>query len=160
MKIQKLTLEDSLSIDFECIAIHSSIEDYQLAYLINKHLNLKLKRTKEDLDIHNGHYKFPLFEWHDLKYQNKWNLISNYIFEEVAEIPTKQELFGEQIIQIKKQSLIPELKQIEYFLRLDQSSNYIDLLSVIKVLNSIPQIVTSYKLDLKKLKHIEHLTLE
>ena len=160
MRIQKLSLEESISFDFECVAIHTPIEDYQLAYLINKNLNLRLKRTKEDLDIQNGNFKFPLFEWEDLQHQNKWYLIANVIYQEVKEKTSQQQLFEEDMIQIEKQFLIPELKQVDYFFQINQLISNCDLSSIIKTLNKIPQIVTSYELDPKKIKHIEHLTLE
>ena len=160
MKVRKLTLDESLEIDFECIAIHALVEDYHLAYLINKHLHLKLKRKKKDLDVSNGQYKFPIFEWEDSTLFNKWDLIPNFIFEEIIEPSDQLELFANQIIKTKKHFLISDLNHVEYFFRLRQPSNYIDINSVIKKINTISDVVTSHKLELKKLKHSEHLTLE
>ena len=160
MKAQKLILEEDLIVDYECIAIHTQVEDYHLAYLINKHLKLKLKRSLEDLDIKNGYFKFPLFEWKDVKTQKKWSLISNAIQQEVTEKPKNLELFDNYEIQVKKQYLISELKQVDFFLILRQELFTDIILSVMKVLNKIPQIMTSYKLDLNKIKYTEYLTLE
>ncbi len=47
MAIHKILIDDLLSSDYELIAIHSNLEDYRLAYLINKVLEIKL--TKEQV---------------------------------------------------------------------------------------------------------------
>ena len=45
MAIHKLQIVDFLSIDYELIAIHTSIEDYRLAYFLNKELEIKLSKN-------------------------------------------------------------------------------------------------------------------
>ena len=60
---------------FKLIAIHSALEDYRIAFLLNQTLNLKLKRTKEDLDL--GKAKYSMFEWEDNNQLITWTLVSN-----------------------------------------------------------------------------------
>ena len=48
MPILTLDFED----DYSLIGIHSTEEDYRLAYILNKHLNTKLTRFKHNLDFH------------------------------------------------------------------------------------------------------------
>ena len=50
MLAHKLVLDD-FDNPFKLIAIHCSSEDYKLAFLLNRHLNLKLARTRKDHDF-------------------------------------------------------------------------------------------------------------
>jgi len=49
--------------DYSLIGIHSTEEDYRLAYLLNKHLGTKLSRFKHNLDFQDSEAEFPLFEF-------------------------------------------------------------------------------------------------
>ena len=44
MAVHKLPLGDFDEIDYQLIAIHSSLEDYRLAYYINQNLPINLKK--------------------------------------------------------------------------------------------------------------------
>ena len=44
MAIHKIQINDFVSDDYELIAIHSSLEDYKLAYRLNKELGLQLQK--------------------------------------------------------------------------------------------------------------------
>ena len=50
----KLVLEDDFGEDFSLIAIHCSAEAYKMAYLLNDHMALRLKRKRVDLDLRIG----------------------------------------------------------------------------------------------------------
>ncbi len=77
MAIKKLILNDFLEeIDFTLIGIHCSLEDYRLAYLLNAHLNINLRRKSSDLDYNNGQVLYSIFEWEDEKRLTTWNLVS------------------------------------------------------------------------------------
>ncbi len=43
------------------IAMHCRLEDYRLAYLINKHFGIKLERKASDLDYNNGQVRLIQF---------------------------------------------------------------------------------------------------
>lgn len=68
MAVHKLILDDIFE-DVSCtlIAIHCAIEDYRLAYLLNKYLNITLSRKPKDLDFNKGITKYALFEYEDQK---------------------------------------------------------------------------------------------
>ncbi|MGB2088009.1 MAG: IPExxxVDY family protein, partial [Psychroflexus salarius] len=46
-KLKSLVLED----DYKLIGIHTSLEAYKLAYLINKHFSISFERATYDLDM-------------------------------------------------------------------------------------------------------------
>ena len=73
MQLLTLDLED----DYLLIGIHSTEEDYRLAYLLNKHLKTKLTRFKHHLDFKNSNAEFPLFEYKDEKNFINYYLINN-----------------------------------------------------------------------------------
>ena len=51
MAVHKLILEDVFNeVSYTLIGIHCTIEDYRVAYLLNKYLGINLVRSKEDLD--------------------------------------------------------------------------------------------------------------
>ena len=51
MAIHKIQIVDFLSIDYELIAIHSSLEDYKLAYSLNVVLGIQLSKNLAYVEI-------------------------------------------------------------------------------------------------------------
>ncbi len=49
MPAHKLVLDEVFEQPYKLLAIHSSVEEYRLAFLLNKHLNLKLARSPKIL---------------------------------------------------------------------------------------------------------------
>ena len=58
-------LSSDLEEDYSLIGIHSTEEDYRLAYLLNSYLKFKLTRYKDYLDFQDSTAEFPLFEFKD-----------------------------------------------------------------------------------------------
>jgi len=73
MQVFTFDLED----DYLLIGIHSTEEDYRLAYLINKHLNTKFVRYKDNLDFKDSAVEFPLFEYKDEETYLNYYLVNN-----------------------------------------------------------------------------------
>ena len=67
MAFHKLLVDDFYDTSFALIAIHCRLEDYRLAYLLNKHLKLNLKRREHDLDYNYFDASFAIFEWQNEK---------------------------------------------------------------------------------------------
>ena len=63
--------------NFHCFSIFSSLEDFRMAYFINKTFNINLKRKK--LDIHENHKNahFSHYEFLDETNFLSWKLINN-----------------------------------------------------------------------------------
>ena len=51
MQIHALELDDFSEEKYSLIGIHSTLEDYKLAYLLNKNLNTRFYKAKEDLEF-------------------------------------------------------------------------------------------------------------
>ncbi|MFI1771247.1 IPExxxVDY family protein [Thalassobellus citreus] len=158
MAIHKLVLDDVFD-EVLCtlIAIHCSLEDYRLAYLLNKHLGITLKRKASDLDYDKGASTYSIFEWENKKQLTKWNLVSNVCKTESLQQINYESLFENQEKIIKTTHLIPEYKRVNYFLKID---NEFDLSKEKYILDSIlkiPQIATAYSIDSSQLKSKDNL---
>ena len=77
MALHKLLVDDFYDDTYKLIAIHCRLEDYRLAYLLNKNLGLNLKRKAEDLDFKYLKSSYSIFEWENALEYIRWNLISN-----------------------------------------------------------------------------------
>ena len=69
--------------DFQLIAIHSGMEDFSLAYSLNKDCELQLKRTQNDLS-YGKNLSFSMFDWEDEINQDYWVLFSNTCDQQVG----------------------------------------------------------------------------
>ena len=143
-------LEDD---EFTLIGIHSTEEDYKLAYILNQQLNTKFKRYNQNLDFKNSTAQFPLFEFKDDCSLENYYLINN---KDVRVIENNEviELFGGNYTTISY--LIPEKKRVDYFLKIE-SCNKALALRMINKLNSLKQVITSYTIDTNTLKSKNHL---
>ncbi len=151
MAIHKLVIDDFEEDDsFVLIAIHCSIEDYRLAYILNENLNLKLQRKSKDLDFSTANYS--IFEWEDVNQLITWNLVSNSckVEEEISNNSTS--LFKNQNQVITTYNLVPEYKEATYLLKISFQTNFLKEKTIVNSILSIPQIVTAYNIQLEKLK--------
>ena len=146
-----------LTLDFEddcaLIGIHSTEEDYRLAFLLNKNLNIKFVRFKQPLDFKDSNAEFPIFE-----YKDEHNFISYYLINNkdihTETNHTNEGLFGGNYSTTSY--LIPEKKKIDYFLKIEGSSLiFID--DLVEKLNRIKQIITSFSIDTNTLKSKNNL---
>ncbi|WP_233450974.1 IPExxxVDY family protein [Hanstruepera ponticola] len=158
MAVQKLILDDFLDVhDYGLVGIHCSIEDYRLAYFLNKYLNINLTRNHKDVDFNNQVY-YPIFEWFDENKLITWNLVSNICKVDSETHETSESLFDSPQTTTKTHYLIPEYRKVNYFLKITEEDISQTKLKLIlnKILN-IPQIVTAYNLVPEDLKSKNNL---
>ncbi|GAA4268942.1 IPExxxVDY family protein [Hyunsoonleella aestuarii] len=158
MAVHKLILEDVFNeVSYTLIGIHCTIEDYRVAYLLNKYLGINLVRSKEDLDFKNSKSNYAFFEWEDKKHLTTWSLVSNICKREEARDIDLKSLFKTQEQITKTFNLIPEYRQVNYFLKIDNEYNYTKEKSILNRILNIPQIVTAYTVDASQLKSKDNL---
>lgn len=140
--------------DYTLIGIHSTLEDFRIAYFLNKNLNIQLNRYKEDLDFTSVNCSFPLFQYEDHVTLTIWSLIANkHVF--VSNISSVNgHLFEEES---KTSFLISEKKQIDYFIKINGHISQNDLKNILLKINNTPKIITSYTLDPYELKSKDYL---
>ena len=79
MAIHKIQINDFVSDDYELIAIHSSLEDYKLAYSLNVVLGVQLCKNLSyvEIAIPEGKSAFSNYIFDDKKNDIVWTLIEN-----------------------------------------------------------------------------------
>ena len=130
---------------FSLFAIHSNLEDYALAYALNGAFGLHLRRTPKDLELDKDGF-FVVFEWNDQKSYREWTLFRNSGTEYSS--GSEVGLFKNEP-EVKRRSLIPEKREVDFFLKLEGQENNLKLLPG---LLSIPKVSTAYRLETAKLK--------
>jgi len=158
MSKHKLILEDVFEeVSYILFAIHCSLVDYRLAYLLNKNLATNLIRKKEDLDYDNVTASYSIFEWEDIDHLTTWNLINNKSLYETDNIMDETSLFGKDEISFKTHNLILEYKNVDYFLKISAEGMFSSEKAILNKIQEIPQIVTAYMIDATKLKSRNNL---
>lgn len=158
MAVHKLILDDVFDeVLYTLIAIHCTIEAYRLAYLLNKHLGINLKRKPSDLDLNVGKSSFSIFEWEDEKQLTTWNLIANICKRDEFQKTEQPLLFNSQEHITKTFNLLPEYKRVNYFLKIDKEYSFSKENFILNNILSISQVATAYRIDVSQLKSKDNL---
>ncbi len=137
--------EDLYDEEFSLVGIHTSLEDYALVYALNEALKIRLKRSSEDLSF-SSTIAYPCFEWKDELYDLNWALFINTCITSQKNKPN--DLFPEELSYTSHQ-LVPEHKEADYLLKMD---NYALNSALLKKIKTIPKVVTAYAIETEKLK--------
>ena len=148
----KLTLE--LEDDYSLIALHSTEEDYRLAFLLNNLFGIKFTRFKYNLDFANSNAQFSMYEFKDEQHFLDYYLISNKDTHTIHK-EEKSGLFQETFSTVSY--LIPEKKTTDYFIKIEGDVEPDFIKNKIDKLNSLQQIITAYLIDTNNLKSKDHL---
>lgn len=157
MALHKLFVDDFSDDSYALIAIHCGLEDYRLAYMINKFLGISLARSKKDLDLNYTSSSYSVYEWYNAANDVTWNLITNICKKEEESLSSSGVLFANDKKITKTYTLLPELKKVDFFIKISNDRQRVNEKMIINKLQSIPQIITSYEVDLTKIKSKEHL---
>ena len=130
--------------DYTLICIHSALEDYRLAYFLNKNLNLHLQRFKDDLDFPSLNCRFSVFNCEESVTFSSWSLIANRHVTVSNVVPSGENLFGEET---KVYYLIAEKKQVDYFIKINGTIEKEELQKILTKINNTNKIITSYTIN-------------
>lgn len=163
MGTHKLVLDDDFEEDFFLIAIHCSEEPYKVAYILNQFARLKLRREKVDLAFTSGAMEItlPLFGFEDHTEYTDYSLVANKCKSAITKTNNNGELFGnttdkETVITY----LIPELKKVDYFLKIQSDFDNIGTKILINEINNIKQIISAYQVEPETLKSKDNLIFD
>lgn len=161
MAVHKLHVDEFDEIDYHLIAIHTSLEDYRLAYYINQSLPIILKKNNCNIQISNkdGEAQFTRFEYEDEKAGITWDLIQNKndIFLSSQQL-ANQGLFAESNSKFStKTYFIPEFRKVDYFLKIEDDSDTVDILEITSQIKKIERISTVYSVDVENMKSKNNL---
>jgi len=157
MAIHKLQLEDFDQIDYELIAIHTTLEDYRLAFKINQQLGILLSKNNDEIPIEVSKQKtsFSRFTFDDEDKMMTWDLIQN---KQEIELPVQSKnasLFQDKMVATQV-NLINELKKADYLLKIEHE-NQIKIKDIINKINKIETISTVYEVDANDIKSKNNL---
>ena len=160
MAIHKLDLGEFDEIDYYLIAIHTSLEDYRLAYFINQKLPINLSKSKNEIQINikEGETNFSRFYYNDAEKEVSWNLIQNK--NEVIQYKkgSTQNLFSNVTMEVStKVFLLPEFKKVDYFLKIENNEDTMNVSKIQILLNTINSISTVYIVDTNQIKSKNNL---
>lgn len=160
MAIHKLDLGEFDEIDYHLIAIHTSLEDYRLAYFINQNLPINLSKSKDEIQINikEGETNFSRFYYYDSEKAISWNLIQNKNEVSQQKKDADQNLFSDLTQGIAtKVYLLPEFKKADFFLKIENTDNTIEVSKVKIILNTIDSISTVYTVDTNQIRSKNNL---
>lgn len=159
MAVHKLALDDFEEADYQLIAIHTTLEDYRLAYSINQQLPILLHRNKQEIQTMFEQQKttFSRFTFEDKETDIWWDLIENK--KELA-VPQKnkvQNLFNENQEFTTTLYFLPEFKKVDFFLKIESEEQQINLSEITSKLKEIVAISTVYHVTKNQIKSKNNL---
>lgn len=160
MAIHKLHIDEFDEIDYQLIAIHTSLEDYRLAYYINQNLPITLKKSDCNIQISNkdGETQFTRFVFEDEKAGISWDLIQNQNEMVLTSQRVNEGLFAESNNNFSaKVYLIPEFRKVDYFLKIENAAESIDLSKITNEIKKIDRISTVYPVEVENIKSKNNL---
>ncbi|MFV5685217.1 IPExxxVDY family protein [Flavobacterium sp. GB2R13] len=160
MAIHKLDLGEFDEIDYYLIAIHTSLEDYRLAFFINQLLPINLSKSKNEIQINieEGETNFSKFYYYDNEKAITWNLIQNKNEVVQQKKGISQNLFSNVTMEVAtKVFLLPEFKKVDYFLKIENIEDTTSISTIQTILNKIDSISTLYTVDTNQIKSKNNL---
>ena len=159
MQVHSLVLDDFYKEEYSLIGIHTALEDYKLAYVLNRQLNINLKRDSSNLDFEKekNNVSFSLFKYMSTRYDFDWSLISNSTKK--TEKDTEKKPLSDSLLLFTetKTYLIPEKKNIDFFIKISGDVPFEFVSETVQKIKEINQIITSYQVDTNTLKSKDFL---
>ena len=160
MAIHKLDLGEFDEIDYYLIAIHTSLEDYRLAFFINQKLPINLSKSENEIQINikEGETKFSRYYYHNIEKAISWNLIQNKGEVVQQKKDNGQNLFSNLTLEVAtKVYLLPEFKKVDYFLKIENLDETMNGTKIQTALNAIDNISAIYTVETNKIKSKNNL---
>ena len=156
MALYKLHIEEFDEVDYELIAIHTSLEDYRLAYFLNQKLPIRLKRNQMQNPTKEEDPYFSRFHFEDEKNDTQWDLIQNKNVFTVEKKETTQNLFTDTNLEVStKVYLLPEFKKVDYFLKIENTE--LEILDILNSIHAIDRIAATYIIEHNQIKSKNNL---
>ena len=157
MAFHRLLVDDFSDDTCVLIAIHCRVEDYRMAYLINKQLDVNLVRRPKDLDLNYTASNYAIFDWYDEPNDEDWYLVANVCKKEEESLSSTGMLFSDDLKVTKTYNLVPEMSQVDFFLKISNDRSRVNTKLIGDKLQQIPQVITNYNVELSQVKSKEHL---
>jgi len=160
MAVHKVYIEEFEEDDYYIIAIHTSLEDYRLAYFINREIAIHLSKNDSDIQsqVKEGETSFARFTFEDEKNDINWNLVQNKNEIEGKENTITQDLFSNSENSFSSSAyLLPEYKKVDFFLKIENAEKDINITEIVSKISAIDSIKMVYNVDKDKIKSKNNL---
>ncbi len=151
MQVYSLDIDDFNEDNYTLIGIHTALEDFKLAYLLNKNLDTHFSKANYSLDFESN-ASFSVYNDINEEYGFELYLISNSYTEERTNASDTIVLATET-----KTYLIPEKKKVDYFIKIVGEPTQETIYKTVNKIKQITQIVTSYTVEIDSLKSKQFL---
>ena len=151
MQVYSLDIDDFNEDNYTLIGIHTALEDFKLAYLLNKNLDTHFSKANYSLDFESN-ASFSVYNDINEEYGFELYLISNSYTEERTNASDTIVLATET-----KTYLIPEKKKVDYFIKIVGEPTQETIYKTVHQIKQINQVVTSYTVELDSLKSKQFL---
>ena len=139
MKKAKLQIEPTF--DFELLGIVSPIREYRMAWLVNEELELNLVKVDDlELEFLNSE-KLEIAQYFLSLPHGFIQLLKNKALNSAQQLAY----------------LVPELKNLDYFLLVQDETEQMDLSNFMEKLSRNPLVQSIVRIDISKLKSKENL---
>ncbi|MCH8534031.1 MAG: IPExxxVDY family protein [Flavobacteriaceae bacterium] len=157
----KLVLDCFEEEEFSLIAINTSLPLYRLMYMINKKLDINFYRLEQDLDFQydEGVAHFAIYSYFSKDYKAKAFLVANKSKLEAFHTHSTGTLFQDSPQQPVK-LLMPELKGVDYLLKIEEENDVINIKTILYELKSIEQITAAYQINQDQIQNSQNLIVE
>ena len=142
--------------NYHLIAIHSDLDEFRLAYFLNKNLNISLKRKNNDIYFAEQDANYSSFEFLDDTKYLKWIFFSNKSLVSEKKSNNDYGLFGQINSALNEVSLLNHQKSVDYFLIVENIANNTYIEKVLKKISEISGVITSFMSE-NKLENKENL---
>lgn len=156
----KTHLDELEEYDYQLIAIHTSLEDYRLAYFINQRLPVNLKKCEKELHVRvkQGETHFARFHFEDQENLILWDLIENKNSIILQENDVINDLFSDTSDNFSSSTyLLPEYKKVNFFLKIESEEAQLEISEFVSKINTIDKITMAYAVDKDKIKSKNNL---
>ncbi len=160
MAVHKIYIEDFEEDDYHIIAIHTSLEDYRLAYFLNRDIEIQLHKSELDIQskVKEGQTSFARFTYKDIEKVITWDLVQNKNVVLGTENNITIDLFSNSKNSFSSLAyLLPEYKKVDFFLKIENAANEIDLTEVVSKISAVDGITLVYTVDKDKIKSKNNL---
>lgn len=157
MAINVLELDDFESDNFNIIAIHTNLEAYRLAYLINQKAQISLEKSLNNLELSKFGLKtsFEHFMFEDKNNQIFWSLVANYSFTTKLGYTNDYELC--ELKELSEITLVPEYADVSFFLKIEETQNKPYITNLLRELSTIDHVQKTFEIDKNTLVSINNL---
>lgn len=159
MKKNILLVEDFTDVNFLLLGIKASLEMYRLAYFINKHINVRFELQEKEIDFlyHDCEAKFLLYHYYSVDLHSNFFLVANTFKAEIKnDNQIGRNLFSETITT-KTKFLLPELKHADFFLKIEEDSDLVNLKQLRNEISQIKQVSSAFIIKTEQIQSPQNL---